>query len=445
MEVEKIWQNSKEELKKIVGDISFDTWIAPLHFKKMDGCSLTLEVPDSFFKNWIETHYFNQIKDVLKNVAQKDLEIIFEVNPTLLKKRTNKIFKTIQKSFKEEPQDSLRLNPRFTFDNFIVGASNRMAHAAFLAVTNAPGKCYNPLFIYGGVGLGKTHLMQAAANYIVSQNQQVKIKYLSAERFTNELISSIQNRTTERFRHKYRNIDFLLIDDIHFLSGKEASQEEFFHTFNVLYDYHKQIVVSSDRPPREIPRLEERLISRFGWGLVVDIQPPDFETRVAILKKKLEKDPVKIDEEVIYFIAKNITTNIRELEGALIRIIAYSLIENKPITLALAKDILKDMVKEIYKRITPITVLNNVSSYFNVTKDDIKRGRRNKNLVLPRQVAMYLIRELTDLSLPEIGSFFGAKHHTTILYAYQKIKKELKRDEKLKLAVNSITQEIKSM
>jgi chromosomal replication initiator protein len=443
--MEKIWQTCREELKKTLGDISFDTWVAPLKFKKLEGSSLFLEAPDGFFKNWVETNYLSQIKQILKGVAQKDLEVVFEVNPALLKNGANKVFKTIQKSFQEEPQDSFRLNSRFTFDNFIVGGSNRMAHAASLAVANAPGKSYNPLFIYGGVGLGKTHLMQAIANRILSQNPQAKVKYLSSEKFTNELILSIQNRATEKFRQKYRNIDALLIDDIHFLGGREASQEEFFHTFNVLYDYHKQIVISSDRPPKDIPRLEERLVSRFGWGLVVDIQPPDFETRVAILRKKLEKDPIKIDEDVITFIAKNIITNIRELEGALIRIIAYSLIENRPITLELTKDILKDMVKEIYKRVTPDVVLERVGSYFNIPKDDLKRGRRNKNVVLPRQVAMYLIRELTELSLPEIGVFFGARHHTTILYAHNKIKEDLKKNEKLRVIINSIAQEIKSL
>ena len=345
--MDKTWQKCKEELKKILGTISFDTWIAPLNMKKMEEALLVLEVPDTFFQNWVETNYLTQIKTVLKNITQKDFDVSFDVNPSLLKRHTNKIFKTIEKSFQEKPQDSLKLNPRFTFDAFIVGSSNRMAHAASLAVANAPGKSYNPIFIYGGVGLGKTHLMQAIAHHILAKNPSAKVKYTSSEKFTNELILSIQNRATERFRQKYRTNDVILIDDIHFLAGKEASQEEFFHTFNVLYDYHKQIVVSSDRPPKEIARLEERLVSRFGWGLVVDVQPPDFETRVAILKKKLEKDPIKIDEDVIHFIAKNITTNIRELEGALIRIIAYSLIENKPVSLEMAKGILKDMVKEI--------------------------------------------------------------------------------------------------
>jgi len=442
---DKIWQACKDKLKNALGETSFDTWIAPLNLKKISGASLVLEAPDSFFKSWVETNYLNQIKEALKEVSQKDFEINFEVNPGLLKKKTNKIFKTIQKSFREEPQDSLRLNPRFTFDAFIVGSSNRMAQAASLAVANAPGKSYNPLFIYGGVGLGKTHVMQAIAHHTLSKNQNIKVKYTSSEKFTNELIFAIRNRSTETFRKKYREMDILLIDDIQFLAGKEAAQEEFFHTFNVLYDYHKQIVVSSDRPPKEIPRLEERLVSRFNWGLVVDIQPPDFETRVAILQKKLEKDPIKIDKDVIHFIASNITTNIRELEGALVRIIAYSLIENKPIDLALAKEILKDMVREIYKRITPDVVLERVGSFFGVPKDDLKKKKRNKTLAFPRQVAMYLIRELTESSLPEIGTFFGAKHHTTILYAHKKVRVDLKKNEKLKLVIDTLTQEIKSL
>ncbi len=442
--MEKLWDKCLEALKKILGKISFDTWIAPLKLKTLSEDRIILEVPDNFFKQWVETNYLLQIKQCLRDIAHKDFQINFEVNPNLLKKRTNRIFRRIHDSFKEEPQDSLRLNPRFTFNNFIVGACNRMAYAASLAVANAPGKSYNPLFIYGGVGLGKTHLMQAIAHYILEKTPQIKVKYISSERFTNELILSIQNRTTPRFRQKYRGIDVLLIDDIHFLSGKEAVQEEFFHTFNELYDYHKQIIISSDKPPKEIPKLEDRLVSRFSWGLIVDIQPPDLETRIAILKKKVEKEPVKIEEEVINFIAENITTNIREMEGALIRIIAYSLIENKPITLVLAKEILRDMVKEIYRRITPEVILGKVANYFNLSPQEIKKSRRNKNIVLPRQIGMYLIRELTELSLPEIGSFWGAKHHTTILYAYRKIKDLIKKDEKVKNIINTLTQLIKS-
>ncbi|MBN3039732.1 MAG: chromosomal replication initiator protein DnaA [Candidatus Omnitrophica bacterium] len=441
---EQSWQNCKEKLRNILGETSFDTWIAPLQAKK-NGSSLLLEAPDGFFKTWVETNYLPQIKQALNESGQKDTDVCFAVNPNILKRKTNKIFKTIQKTFREEPSDSIRLNPRFSFDNFIVGSSNRMAHAASLAVANAPGKSYNPLFIYGGVGLGKTHVMQAIAQQSLVKNSELKVKYISSEKFTNELIFSIRNRNTDKFRQKYRDIDILLIDDIQFLAGKEAAQEEFFHTFNVLYDYHKQIVISCDRPPKEIPKLEERLVSRFNWGLVVDIQPPDFETRVAILLKKLEKDPIKIDIDVVHFIAKNITTNIRELEGALVRIIAYSLIEDKPITLTLAKDILKDMVKEIYKAITPVGILEKVADYFSINKEELKKSKRSKNLVFPRQIAMYLIRELTDLSLPEIGGVFGAKHHTTILYAHKKIKDDLTKNEKLKHAINKLSQEIKGL
>jgi len=440
---EQIWQSCKEKLKSALGETSFDTWIAPLGLKKAGASILILEAPDSFFKNWVESNYILHIKQTLKEISQRDFEVIFEVNPNLLRGKTNRIFKTIQKSFREEPQDSLKLNPRFTFNNFIVGASNRMAHAASLAVANAPGKSYNPIFLYGGVGLGKTHLMQAIAHHILSKNKQATVKYTSSEKFTNELIFSIRNRSMEKFRQKYRESDAILIDDIQFLSGKEAAQEEFFHTFNVLYDYHKQIIISSDRPPKEIPKLEERLVSRFNWGLVVDIQLPDFETRVAILEKKLEKDPIKMDPEVIHFIAQNITTNIRELEGALVRIIAYSLVEDKPVSLDMAKEILKDMVKEIFKRVTPNNILEKVEEYYNIPKDGLKRNKRNKTLVQPRQVAMYLIRELTELSLPEIGRFFGAKHHTTILYAHKKVKKDMNENKKLEDIINSLTQDIK--
>jgi chromosomal replication initiator protein len=443
--MEKIWENCRNNLRKTLGEMSCDTWIAPLRFKKMDGDVLVLEAPDGYFKNWIESNYLPQIKTALQSLTQKNYAVILEINPNLLNRGANRILKTVQQNFQEEGINSLKLNPRFTLDNFVVGSANRMAHAASVAVSSAPGKSYNPLFIYGGVGLGKTHLMQAIAHEILHKNPQAKVKYTSSEKFTNELIVAIQTRTTEKFRQKYRGIDALLIDDIQFLGGKEAAQEEFFHTFNVLYDYHKQIIVSSDRPPKEIPKLEERLASRFSWGLQVDVQPPDFETRVAILKKKLEKDSVKIEEEVFHFIAKHITTNIRELEGALIRIIAYSVVENKTITLELTKEILKDMVKEISHRITPDIILAKTANYYGVAVDDLKKGKRNKTLVAPRQVAMFLIRDFTELSLPEIGTFFGAKHHTTILYAHKKIKGEMRKNEKLALVINSIAQDIKNL
>ncbi|MCF7887227.1 MAG: chromosomal replication initiator protein DnaA [Candidatus Omnitrophica bacterium] len=440
-----IWENCKEKLKARLGETSFDTWISPLQLKELSKENLVLEAPDSFFKNWVESNYLVSLEEVSQEVSGKKINIEFRVNPGILKSKTTKIFRSFNKNFGEKTQTSLRLNPRFTFDNFVVGSSNRMAHAASLAVARAPGKSYNPIFIYGGVGLGKTHLMQAISNHVLTLGPQTKVKYISSESFANDLILSIRQRNTDKFRKKYRDMDVLLIDDIQFLSGKEASQEEFFHTFNVLYDHHKQIVVSSDRPPKEIPDLEERLVSRFNWGLVVDIQPPDYETRIAILEKKLENEAVRVDSQVIRFIAENISSNIRELEGALVRIIAYSLIEDKTITVELAKGILKDMVREISARVTPEIILDKVSRFYGVEKEDLKKSKRSKTLVLPRQVAMFLARELTESSLPEIGGFFGGKHHTNILYACKKIRRALTKDEKLKTTINSLIQEIKNL
>ena len=305
-------------------------------------------------------------------------------------------------------------------------------------VADSPAKAYNPLFIYGGVGLGKTHLIQAICNLIISKAGNPKICYLSSERFTNELIDAIQHHSTASFRQKYRNVDVLVIDDIHFIAGKESTQEEFFHTFNALYDAHKQIVFSSDRPPKEIAHLQDRLVSRFGWGLTTDIQPPDLETRVAILKKKIEREPVAVPDEVIFFIAQLIKTNVRELEGALIRTIAYSLLEEETITLGLAKKVLKDLLKEPKRLITVDFIQRCVSEEFGVSLHELKTKRRNKTIVLPRQVAMYLSRELTELSLPEIGDFFGGKDHTTVLHSYNKIKGDLNANEALKQKVEHI-------
>jgi chromosomal replication initiator protein len=344
----------------------------------------------------------------------------------------------------KEPQAATNLNPRYTFDNFVVGPSNRHAHAYSLAVAESPAKAYNPLFIYGGVGLGKTHLIQAVCHHIKHKpSANLKICYITSERFTNELIDAIQHRSTAGFRQKYRNVDVLVIDDIHFIAGKESTQEEFFHTFNALYDAHKQIIFSSDRPPKEIANLQDRLVSRFGWGLTTDIQPPDLETRVAILKKKIERESVQLPDDVIFFIAQLIKTNIRELEGALIRTIAYSLLEEKPITLDLAKEVLKDLLKEPKKLITVDFIQRCVAEEFGVSLHDLKTKRRNKNIVLPRQVAMYISRELTELSLPEIGESFGGKDHTTVLYSYNKIKGDLKNSDILKDRMERIIQIIK--
>ncbi|VTQ81428.1 chromosomal replication initiator protein DnaA, partial [Hathewaya histolytica] len=339
---------------------------------------------------------------------------------------------------------SSTLNPKYTFNSFVIGNSNRFAHAASLAVAEAPAKAYNPLFIYGGVGLGKTHLMHAIGHYILQNNSKSKVVYVTSEKFTNELINSIKDDKNEEFRNKYRNVDVLLIDDIQFIAGKERTQEEFFHTFNALHEANKQIILSSDRPPKEIPTLEDRLRSRFEWGLITDIQAPDFETRIAILKKKADVDNLNIDNEVMVYIANKIKSNIRELEGALIRVVAYSSLTNKQINVDLAAEALKDIISNKQsKQITIDLIQDIVSSYYNLKIEDLKSARRTRNIAFPRQIAMYLCRKLTDMSLPKIGEEFGGRDHTTVIHAYDKISENLKKDETLEDIVNELAKKIK--
>ncbi len=438
-----IWDKACEQLKDKLGSASFESWILPLKAKPKDKHGLILEAPDQFFKEWVEEHYAAIIRETLKNAAKHDVAVEVKVSPSGVALNENSRLKEIIGPMTKESRDPLNLNPRYTFENFVVGPSNRHAHAYCLAIAQSPAKDYNPLFIYGGVGLGKTHLMQAICHFAKNNSPgKLKIFYTTSERFTNELIDAIQHHSTNAFRQKYRNVDILVIDDIHFIAGKESTQEEFFHTFNALYDAHKQIVVSSDRPPKEIANLQDRLISRFSWGLTTDIQPPDLETRVAILKKKIEREPVMVPDEVIFFIAQIIKTNIRELEGALIRTIAYSLLEEKPITLDLTKEVLKDLLKEPKKLITVDFIQRCVAEEFGISLHDFKINRRHKNIVLPRQVAMYLSREFTDFSLPEIGNFFGGKDHTTVLHSYNKIKGDLQNNRDLANKIERIIQVI---
>lgn len=438
-DIKEAWAKAGDYLKDRLGKITFETWILPLRPNLKDEHSLILEAPDNFFKEWVDKHFKQIIQEAIRWSTKQDLTVSLEIAPQT-KDTADKLQFEGLRIEPREPQDNLNLNPRYTFDNFVVGSSNRHAHAYSLAVADSPGRTYNPLFIYGGVGLGKTHLMQAICHYI--QNNQksghLKICYIPSERFTNELIEAIQRRSTSAFRHRYRNVDVLVLDDIHFMAGKESTQEEFFHTFNVLYDAHKQIIMSSDRPPKEISNLQDRLVSRFSWGLTTDIQPPDLETRVAILKKKIEREPVAVPDEVIFFIAQLIKTNIRELEGALIRIIAYSLLEEKPITLELAKEVLRDLLKEAKKLITVDFIQRCVAEEFGLSLHDFKTRCRQKNIVLPRQIAMYLSRELTELSLPEIGTFFGGKDHTTVLHAYNKIKSGLNKNGGVKNRIERV-------
>jgi chromosomal replication initiator protein len=444
LELTKNWEEVLSDLKAKLGETIFATWIAPLRFSAQDNQSIDLEAPDQFFKDWVEKHYLGLIQESLKLKGLNHLVVklvVSEIPSDLTQLNNSPATVNIQSG---SGTGLLNLNSRYTFENFVVGPANRHAYAYSLAVANSPAKTYNPLFIYGGVGLGKTHLIQAICHQIKNSSPSgVKICYVSSEKFTNELIDAIVHRSTAGFRQKYRSLDVLVIDDIHFIAGKESTQEEFFHTFNTLYDAHKQIVFSSDRPPKEITNLQERLVSRFGWGLATDIQPPDLETRVAILKKKIEREPVHVPDEVIFLIAQLIKTNIRELEGALIRTIAYSLLEEEPVTLQLTKEVLKDLLREPTKVITVDFIQRCVVEEFGISLQDLKTKQRNKHVVFPRQIAMYLSRELTDLSLPEIGELFGGKDHTTVLHSYKKIKADIYNSPELKTRVEKVIQIIK--
>ncbi|MCG8254766.1 chromosomal replication initiator protein DnaA, partial [Clostridioides difficile] len=334
--------------------------------------------------------------------------------------------------------------PKYTFDTFVIGNSNRFAHAACVAVAESPAKAYNPLFLYGGVGLGKTHLMHAIGHHIVSQKKDSKVVYVSSEKFTNELINSIKDDKNEEFRNKYRNVDVLLIDDIQFIAGKERTQEEFFHTFNTLHEANKQIIISSDRPPKDIPTLEDRLRSRFEMGLITDIQAPDFETRIAILRKKAQLERIDVPNEVMSYIAKNIKSNIRELEGALTRVVAYSSLSNRVISFDLATEALKDIITTSKnEEINVLRIKEKVSSVFNLKMEDFNSKKRTRSIAYPRQIAMYLTRELTDLSLPKIGEEFGGRDHTTVIHAHDKVSKDIEESEEIKTKIDKIISDLK--
>lgn len=440
-----LWKSQLPNIQAKIGKASYETWFTAIKVCERNPSTLVIEAPDDFYKNWISDHYAKDLLTILAPEAPADFKIVFSVNEGMVTVNSQHNLETITsaRTEKKAPTPTLSLNKRFTFENFVVGASNRFVCAASLAVAESPAKAYNPLFIYGHVGLGKTHILQAITHKINQLHPQLKMAYMSSEKFTNELIDAIRHRSTTAFRKKYRDIDVLLLDDIQFIAGKESTQEEFFHTFNNLHNNNKQIIITSDRPPKEIKKLEERLSSRFSWGLIADIQPPDFETRVAILKKKLEFENVIVPEDIIYFIAEQIKTNIRELEGALIRVTAYALLEEKPISLDLAKFILKDMVRETKKIISVEMIQQEVAKTFNITLQDLQSKRRTKNIVFPRQVAMYLSRELTTMSLPEIGSAFGGRDHTTVLHSYKKIASIMIDDVKLKTLIPELTTALK--
>lgn len=449
-----VWDEVLDIMSTELAPRSFDAWLKNSKPVRLEGNTLYVEFPNEFTKDWVEARYVNPLNKILKQVANRDWDIKFtipegvkslttpgahipeEQNPTPLDLGVEVVTTTTQR---EIVQTSSILNPRYTFDTFVVGNSNRFAHAASLAVAEGPSKAYNPLFLYGGVGLGKTHLMHAIGHYALEQNPNISVVYVTSETFTNDLISAIGKKSMIDFRNRYRNVDILLVDDIQFVAGKESTQEEFFHTFNALYEANRQIIISSDRPPKDIPTLEERLRSRFEWGLITDIQPPDLETRIAILRKKATLDNLVVSQEVLTFIATHVQSNIRELEGALVRATAFADLENKPLNPETTAEALKDILKApAHKIVTIESIQEVVAEHFGIKVAEMKSKRRTRNITYPRQIAMYLARELTDSSLPEIGEAFGGRDHTTVIHAYEKIEGEVKLDPSLQSTIKEL-------
>ena len=440
MELEQIWEEALKMIEEETSPVSFATWIQPIVPCGIIGNKIILQVKESFLKEIIEKRHLPLIRTAIKMVTKNEYDIMITTEE---EQKAGKLHNLAAEK-PAENELARNLNPKYVFDSFVVGNSNRMAHAASLAVAESPAQAYNPLFLYGNSGLGKTHLMHSIGHFILDRNPQAKVLYVTSETFTNELINSIQNNKNEEFRNKYRNIDVLMIDDIQFISKKEGTQEEFFHTFNALYESNKQIIISSDRPPKEIKTLEDRLRSRFEWGLIADVQPPDYETRIAILKKKAERDNLTVPDDVMAYIAKNIASNIRELEGALTRIVAFATLTNQDISIALAENSLKDIFSENSATpLTPELIQQVVAEYYNIRVEDIQGSKKPKNIAFPRQVSMYLCRKLLDISLPKIGESFGGRDHTTVIYAISKIEKQLESDEGLQKTVHALEKEIK--
>ena len=446
-EIEELWNKILETIKEELSPQAYNSWFSQTKVVKFGENELIISAPGEFCKDWLEKHYTGFIKDIFKRTLNSDdnLKIGFRIAEQKFPAPSRSAPK--KKTKKEDiffKNTSLLLNPKYTFGDFVVGNSNRFAHAACLAVAQSPAKAYNPLFVYGGVGLGKTHLIQAIGNYITQHDGKTRVLYISSEKFTNELINSIKDGSTAAFRDKYRSVDILLIDDIQFLAGKERTQEEFFHTFNTLYESNKQIVITSDRPPKDITTLEERLISRFEWGLTTDIQPPDFETRIAILRKKAQAENLNVPNEVIDFIAEKIPSNIRQLEGALTKLTAYSILTKKELSISSAQNILKDVIPLENKKISINQIQKVVTDYYTIKASFLLSKKRTKDVVLARQVAIYLSRELTALSLNSIGEAFGRRDHTTVLHSYTKIKNKIEKDKSFKGIIKNLILSIKN-
>lgn len=444
------WLEIKETVRREynLSDISYHTWIEPLEFYNIENDTVNIIIPSdqAHALNYISSKYKSFFQVTITEIFNHDYDISFILEKDV--KQQNPVEKELvsNNSFYNINYENANLNPKYRFDTFVVGSNNKFAHSASLAVAESPGEAYNPLYLYGGPGLGKTHLMHSIGHFILKNNPDMKVLYVTSEEFTNEVIESIRSgnaASMTKLREKYRTVDVLMVDDVQFIIGKESTQEEFFHTFNVLHSARKQIILSSDKPPKEMETLEERFRSRFEWGLIADIQPPDYETRMAILRKNAETCDKQIDEEIIKYIATNIKSNIRELEGAFNKIIAFAKLNKVDLTLSLAEEALKDVIyPNKSKEVTPTLIINIVSEHFGVRVEDITSKKRNSEFVLPRQVIMYLCRELTDTSFTDIGKILGKKDHTTIMHGYNKITAELVGNEELKNKIDIIKKKI---
>ena len=435
-----LWDETVRHLEQRLGTKNIETWIRPIRVHTTQPGHFTLEVPNKFFRDWLVEHFLSSIQDTLYALTngRTHLSIVIRQQPQALQEPQLQD-DLEQSALAKQPN----LNPKYTFANFVVGASNQFAHASCLAVANQPGNHYNPLFLYGGVGLGKTHLVNAIRHKVLAKSPHFKVVYLASESFMNELITSLRRDEMDHFKARFRKVDMLILDDVQFLAGKERTQEEFFHTFNSLYEAHKQIVITSDRFPKEIPGLEDRLRNRFEWGLIADIQPPDMETRVAILQKKAEMDHVSLPHDVAIFIASHIDSNVRELEGSLTRLGAFSSLTKTKITTDLAKEVLQNTLKGLHQEITIENIQKVICKHFNLKLGELKSKKRTRNIALPRQMAMYLCRKHTSTSFPTIGDKFGGRDHSTVIHASKSIEEKIKEDPYVQATIGILTKSLK--
>lgn len=442
LDQEKLW----EQLRSLLPEHLFESWLKGTRFRQEDESKFVLEVPNAIYRKRL-AEFLPKIEDALSQIRSSQMRVDIRVSKTLAAESTSK--DQVEQPAPAATTNNLEFsfsgthfNLKYTFDRFVVGNSNKFAHAAALAVAESPGEIYNPLFLHGGVGLGKTHLMHAIGHFIKRKSPQAVVTYLSTEQFTNEYVASLRNRSTSAFRYKYRNMDILLLDDVQFLSGKDAVQEEIFHTFNELHGSRKHIILSSDRPPKDILDIEERLRNRFEWGLIVDVQPPDYETRIAILMDKSQRENLPVRKDVLEFIAENVRTNIRELEGCLIRVAAYSKVMKQEMTVELAREFLRDVIVRRRNILTPDGITGHIAGYFKVSVEDLKSKRRTQNIVFPRMIAMYLIRKFTDYSLQSIGDAFGSRDHTTVIHAVEKIENEATQNPQTMRTIDNLMKEL---